>query len=389
MLGSITLILPTVSMKPSSYLKVTVNISLIITKGCDMFAAFGVAGTKTAEYCKQHAHDGMVDVWRRRCRGQGCGKQPSFGVAGKSNKGYCAQHAVDGMVNVNMRKCITEGCRKQPSFGVAGTKTAEYCKQHAHDGMVNVRDIICRTEGCGTIASFGVTSTKTAEYCKQHAPDGIVNVRATLCSTAGCGKRAAFGVARTNTTEYCRQHALGGMVNVRYRMRRTADSIKLPSFGVAGTKTAEYCRQHEPYRMANVYRKRITEDSSITSALLPRSKSQIRKWTSNVRSTLGQGVVSKGAGTDTNHHGKESNGAASPSGSKHKTVHSPPAQSSPFSGSSRGSRKQVRHLHNMPTALVRAVALESGGGAVTMPETEGQKSPVKQDYMKTEVHVSV
>ena len=36
LLGSITLILPTVLMKPSSYLKVTINISIIITTACEL-----------------------------------------------------------------------------------------------------------------------------------------------------------------------------------------------------------------------------------------------------------------------------------------------------------------------------------------------------------------
>ena len=59
-------------------------------------------------------------------------------MTGTKTAQYCTQHALDGMVNVRSRKCRTEGCGKQPSFGVAGTKTIEYCAQHALDGMVNV-----------------------------------------------------------------------------------------------------------------------------------------------------------------------------------------------------------------------------------------------------------
>ena len=59
----------------------------------------------------------------RRCRTEGCGKIPSFGVAGTKTVEYCLQHATDGMVDVKSRKCRTEGCGKRPSFGVAGTKT--------------------------------------------------------------------------------------------------------------------------------------------------------------------------------------------------------------------------------------------------------------------------
>ena len=69
---------------------------------------------------------------------------------------YCAQHASDGMVNVTSRKCRTDDCGKQPSFGVTGTKTMEYCAQHAPDGMVNVKSRKCKTKGCGKGPSFGV-----------------------------------------------------------------------------------------------------------------------------------------------------------------------------------------------------------------------------------------
>ena len=118
----------------------------------------------------------MVDVKSRKCRTEGCGKIPSFGVAGTKTAEYCAQHALDGMVDIMSRKCRTEGCGKIPSFGVAGTKTPEYCGQHTPDGMVDVKSRKCRTERCGKQQSFGVAGTKTAEYCAQHALDGMVNV---------------------------------------------------------------------------------------------------------------------------------------------------------------------------------------------------------------------
>ena len=60
----------------------------------------------------QHAPDGMVNVRSRKCRTEGCGKRPSFGIAGTKTGEYCVQHAPDGMVNVCSRKCRTEGCGK-------------------------------------------------------------------------------------------------------------------------------------------------------------------------------------------------------------------------------------------------------------------------------------
>ena len=116
----------------------------------------------------------------------------------------------------------------------------------------------------------------------------------------------------------------------------------ISEFVAVGTKTAEHCIQHNRPRC----------------------------------------VVERCRGREigANLSGKEIIGAASPSSSKHKTVHSSPAQASPLSGGSRGSRKHVRDLYVVPTASQLVVALESAAGKVTLTESEGKKSPVKRDY---------
>ena len=65
----------------------------------------------------------MINVSGRKCRNERCGKRALFGVAGTKTAEYCAEHAFDGMIDVYNRMCRTEGCRKRPSFGVASTKT--------------------------------------------------------------------------------------------------------------------------------------------------------------------------------------------------------------------------------------------------------------------------
>ncbi|CAN0472909.1 unnamed protein product, partial [Ascophyllum nodosum] len=77
------------------------------TDGCGKYALFGVAGTKTAEFCSQHAPDGM-EMQKEEMITEGCDKQPSFGEAGTKTPKYCTQHAPDGMVNVTNRKCISK-----------------------------------------------------------------------------------------------------------------------------------------------------------------------------------------------------------------------------------------------------------------------------------------
>ena len=107
----------------------------------------------------------MVDIWSRKCRTEGRGKIPSFGVAGTKTSEYCARHAPDEMVNVCGRKSRTEGCGKRPLFRVAATQTVEYCARHAADACSRK----FRTGGCGKKPSFGVAATQTAKYCAQHA----------------------------------------------------------------------------------------------------------------------------------------------------------------------------------------------------------------------------
>ncbi|CAM9951944.1 unnamed protein product, partial [Ascophyllum nodosum] len=72
----------------------------------------------------------MVDVKSRKCRTEGCGKLPSFEVAGTKTVEYCAQHAPEEMVDVKSKKCRTKRYSKKPSFGVADRRTAEYRVQH-------------------------------------------------------------------------------------------------------------------------------------------------------------------------------------------------------------------------------------------------------------------
>ena len=209
----------------------------------------------------------------------------------------------EGIVDVKSRKCKTEGCGTIPSFGVAGTKTAEYCAQHALEGMVDVKHRKCRTEGCGKLPSLGVAGTITAEYCARHSLDGMVQVKRRKCKTKRCGKKPSFGMANTRTAEYRAQHT-----------RRQC--------GVKGFRE----RKVGPH---------------------PSGKKNIAN------------VI--------------------PSVAKHTSVRSPPTNTSQASGASQDSRKRVRPPEITSTASKRAVAREPTAGVVTMPDIDGQKSPVKQN----------
>lgn len=51
--------------------------------GCPKRAHYGVDGTRRAEFCAQHAHDGYVNVLGPRCAHPACSKRPTFGLPGK------------------------------------------------------------------------------------------------------------------------------------------------------------------------------------------------------------------------------------------------------------------------------------------------------------------
>ena len=155
-------------------------------------------------------------------------------------------------------------------------------------------------------------------------------------------------VAGTKTVEYCAQHAPNGCS----RKCRTGGCGKKPSFGVAGTKTAEYCALHARIqRGVEGYREREVGP---------------------------------------HHPGKESIGNVIPSGAKHTTVHLPLTNTCHLSDVSRDSRKRVRQPEITSTTSKRAVARESTAGAVTMPDIDGQKSPIRRIFcVKTEVQLSL
>ena len=238
------------------------------TEGCGKKTWLGVAGTKTAEYCAQHAPEGMVDIYGRKCRTEGCGNKPSFGVAGTKTGEYCAQHAPDGMVNVCSRNCRTEGCGKQPSFGAAGAKAGEYCAQHAPDGMVNVCSKKRRTEGCGKRPLFGATVAKAG--CAQHAPDGMINVCSRKCRTEGCGKQPSFGAAGAKAGEYYAQHVrlqcgVEGEVGRHHSGKETLGNI-IPSGAKQTTLHPPPPKTSQPSGVSRDSRKRVRHQEITSTA---------------------------------------------------------------------------------------------------------------------------
>ncbi len=108
---------------------------------------------------ENHGRDPVGRMVKECCH-RGCVKRPSYGAYGSTRAEFCAQHAKDGMIDVRSKRCGHRGCITRPSYGVNGTTKAQFCARHAEEGMVNVRSKRCGHEGCTTRPSYGVHGTK-------------------------------------------------------------------------------------------------------------------------------------------------------------------------------------------------------------------------------------
>ena len=55
----------------------------------------------------------MVNVTHKRCAHHGCIKVAQYNKAGGKAE-YCCDHAEDGMVDVTHKRCTHHGCTKRP-----------------------------------------------------------------------------------------------------------------------------------------------------------------------------------------------------------------------------------------------------------------------------------
>lgn len=81
---------------------------------------YGVAGTSKAEYCRQHAKEGMVGVLRKRSTLNDCIVWASLDIAGSRMSYPFTRHSPNGAVNVVEEVPYVNGV-EEPSFVVSGT----------------------------------------------------------------------------------------------------------------------------------------------------------------------------------------------------------------------------------------------------------------------------
>ena len=163
-----------------------------------MERSFNVYSKKWA-YCKQHAEDGMVNVYNGRCSHGSCKRKPSFNVKGNKTARHCKQHAVNGMVNVRTKRCSHNSCFKLPAWGVLTDSAATACRRHKSDilggPVINFR-VRCKVANCGRVSRWGLNG-KQPTHCFVHGPleEGLVCNVGTARSKSSC-RRPSYGAVR-------------------------------------------------------------------------------------------------------------------------------------------------------------------------------------------------
>lgn len=241
------------------------NMKNVITKkrfciheqGCGKGRRYGVPGGK-AEFCAEHAPEGMVLVSPTVCDEAGCYTTASFFSEDRKIK-FCAKHgASKGLVSANVirrrKTCAEAGCTVRASWGVKG-RGPEFCARHAIEGMTDRKRFkkTCAQENCTKRPIFAaVGETKTShQFCAQHATPDMVDVVNRKCGhEGGCQKQPTHGVAGTKKRQFCAEHALPGLVNLHVKACSHTDCSKKATHGVVGSTLREFCAKHAAEGMA-------------------------------------------------------------------------------------------------------------------------------------------
>lgn len=91
----------------------------------------------------------MVHIYAKKCAGDGCSKQPSFGVAGSKKAKYCTEHALEGMIDVSAKTSELRYDRQE------GRVLCSVCF-----GGNGRRFSMCGKDGFSKIPSYGVADRK-------------------------------------------------------------------------------------------------------------------------------------------------------------------------------------------------------------------------------------
>lgn len=190
----------------------------------------------------QYFQEGMVDVLNKTCGHPTCTKLPSFDLADTKNAEFCVQHAQEGMVNIVAEIGVgIQVAPRLPSHGVEGTKKTEFqfCTRHARDGMV---DVVSRRRGHPNnpkLPLYGLASSRKADLCAKQAQEGYGcknDQKKVRPSRVQRKTIVRHGTEGTGNAEYDSPHAKEGMFDIPTKRCSHPSCRTKPTYSVEGTR---------------------------------------------------------------------------------------------------------------------------------------------------------
>lgn len=179
-------------------------------------AIFNFPNEERGVCCSKHKENGMIDLFRVRCKHEGCMIQPVFNLPNKCNGILCNKHKKDGMINVHDkdRVCEFKDCQKRPSFNFENEEKPIFCSNHKLKNMIDITHIRCEYEGCNIQPSYNYSDKNTPLFCTIHKLKDMIDIKHQKCQHKGCNIRPGYNYKDVNYGKFCIKHKEKDMIDV-------------------------------------------------------------------------------------------------------------------------------------------------------------------------------
>ena len=217
-------------------------------------AMFNYSGETQGVCCGKHKENGMIDLFRVRCKYEGCMIQPSFNFPNENIGIFCNQHKEPGMINVKDkdRICEYEGCKNRPSFTSENEEKPRFCSVHKLEDMVDITHSKCKSKGCKTQPTYNYIDQNIPEYCKKHKLEDMVDIKHPKCQHEDCNIRPIFNNENENYGKFCIKHKEPDMVDVVNNKCKYIGCEIRPCYNFPDQKYGICCSSHKEKGMVDL-----------------------------------------------------------------------------------------------------------------------------------------
>ena len=218
--------------------------------------------------CGKHKENGMIDLFRARCKQQGCMIQPSFNFPNETIGIFCNQHKFEGMINVNDkdRVCEYTGCTKRPNFNLENEEKPRFCVKHKLEDMVDITHPKCQYDDCRSQPSFNYLNQKIAIYCTLHKLVDMIDIKHPKCQHEGCNIRPIFNNENENYGKFCIKHKEPDMVDVINNKCKNEECEIRPCYNFPDQKYGICCSSHKEKGMVDLRGNFCKRENCLTRA---------------------------------------------------------------------------------------------------------------------------